>query len=144
MVQAPMSLPKDEIRCNRIAGPTVNPAVQPAIGAQSGDGKPTPFVALAGTFDFTDEEFSERFLPWVRLSFAFLQRDYTGVEQLVHDMVRQRGKECLNEADTALTGCAEVFSAITEFVEAARVRLAIVRGQHQLLEEHAAQLPRQL
>jgi hypothetical protein len=137
MVQAPISVPKDEIHCNLIAGAAVNPAVQTAIGT-SDDAKSATFGAWAGTFDLTNDEFSERFLPWVRLSVAFLQRDFIGVEQLVQDMIRQSGAGCLDEADTALSDCAEAFSAITEFVEAARIRLAMVRTQNQFLEDHAA------
>jgi hypothetical protein len=135
MVKAPISVPKDEFHCNLGAGAAVNPAVQTAIGASA---DATTFGAFSGTFNLTNDEFSERFLPWVRLSFAFLQRDFIGVEQLVHDMVRQGGEGCLEEADKALTGCAEAFSAIAEFVEAARTRLAMVRPQDHFLEEHAA------
>jgi hypothetical protein len=35
----------------------------------------------------------------------------------------------LDEADRAWKGCAEIFGTISEFVEAARVRLGIARAQ---------------
>jgi hypothetical protein len=89
---------------------------------------PRLFGALAGSFDLTNDEFSERFLPWVRLAFVFLQRDFVQVEALVRDMARQGGEQRLNETDNAWTSCAEAFGAITEFVEAAKIRLSAVRA----------------
>jgi hypothetical protein len=65
----------------------------------------------------------------VRLACVWLQRDYIGVETLVRDMIRQGREVHLEEADRAWTGCAETFSAATEFVEAAKIRLAIARAQ---------------
>jgi hypothetical protein len=98
-------------------------------GVETGDGTPATFEALSVTFDWTNLEFGERFLPWVRLACDWLQRDYIGTQVLVRDMLRQGGEVSLDEADRAWKGCAEIFGTIGEFVEAARVRLAIARAQ---------------
>jgi hypothetical protein len=97
-------------------------------GSRRPIGVPPTFGSLSVSFDFTDAEFGERFLPWVRLACLCIQRDFIGVEQLARDMVRQGGEGRLDEADRAWSSCAEAFNAITEFVEAAKVRLALVRG----------------
>jgi hypothetical protein len=47
---------------------------------------------------------------------------------LVRDMLRRGGEVSLDEADSAWKGCAEIFGTISEFVEAARVRLGIARA----------------
>jgi hypothetical protein len=125
MVQAPIPMPNDEIYRNLIAG-TASIDVQAAV---SDAGIPATFKALSGAFELTNDEFSERFLPWVRLAVALLQRDFIAGDRLVRDMMQQHGERCLNEADRAWTACAEVFSTITEFVEAAQLRVSIVREQ---------------
>jgi len=89
------------------------------------------FVALPVAFEYTDAAFVERFLPWVRRACLWLQRDHIGVEALVRDMVRKGGEFRLDEADKAWANCAEIFGAINEFVEAAKLRLSIARAQIQ-------------
>jgi len=129
MVQAPNCVPKVEPPRNLISSAAVDPDAPHTICTQNSDGKPAVFAALSGTFDLTNDEFNERFLPWVQLAFALLQRDFVGVEELVGDMVRQGGEGRLDEAERAWSDCAEAFSTISEVVEAAQVRLATVRTQ---------------
>ena len=100
-----------------------------ADGDGTNDGEPATFEALSVTFDWANLEFGERFLPWVRLACDWLQRDYIGTQVLVRDMLRKGGEVSLDEADSAWKGCAEIFGTISEFVEAARVRLGIARAQ---------------
>jgi hypothetical protein len=159
MVQAPTSAPTGDIHRNPITAaaadilalinsrptsPTLEelekviariPNVLTATRAEcddsdkTGSGRPATFEALSVTFDWTNLEFGERFLPWVRLACDWLQRDYIGTQVLVRDMLRQGGEASLDEADRAWKGCAEILGTISEFVEAARVRLGIVRAQ---------------
>jgi hypothetical protein len=117
MVQAPISVT------------ATDPSVQAALGVNRAHSVPATFAALPVAFEYTDAAFVERFLPWVRRACLWLQRDHIGVEALMRDMVRQGGELRLDEADTAWANCAEMFGAINEFVEAAKVRLSIARAQ---------------
>jgi hypothetical protein len=119
MVQAPISVT------------ATDPNVQTPLGGMKANSEPATFVALPVAFEFSDAEFVEHFLPWVRLACVWLQRDHIGVEALVRDMVRQGGEVRLDEADKAWASCAETFSAINEFVESAKVRLSIARAKIQ-------------
>jgi hypothetical protein len=117
MVQAPISV---------IA---TDPNVQTPLGGKRANSEPITFVALPVAFEYTDAAFVGHFLPWVRRACLWLQRDHIGVEALVRDMVRHGGEFRLDEADQAWASCAEIFGAINEFVEAAKVRLSIARAQ---------------
>ena len=129
MIEASIRVSKGEIRRSLITVAAV-PSIQMARGATSANcEQPASFEALPAAFDLTDAEFGEHFLPWVRLACLCLRHDYSGVKALVRDMVRQGGELRLDEADRAWTSCAEMFGAIHEFVEAARVRLRIARAQ---------------
>jgi hypothetical protein len=121
---------------------TAAPSVQIAGGASRANcEQPASFEALPVAFDLTDAEFGEHFLPWVRLACLCLRHDYSGVKALVRDMLRQGGGFRLDEADEAWTSCAEMFGAIHEFVESARVRLRIARAQIDAEEaEHALRM----
>jgi hypothetical protein len=110
---------------------TTDPNVQTPAGAKKTNSEHATFVALAVAFEYSDTAFVERFLPWVRFACLWLQRDHSGVVALVRDMVRQGGEVRLDQAETAWASCAEMFSAINEFVESAKVRLSIVRAQIQ-------------
>jgi hypothetical protein len=157
MVQAPTSVPTGDIDRNPITAaaadilelinsrptspsleeieqviariPNVRTAMRAESADEAGDGKPATFEALSVTFDWANVEFGERFLPWVRLACDWLRRDYKGTQVLVRDMLRQGGQVSLDDADRAWKGCAEIFGTISEFVEAARVRLCIARAQ---------------
>ena len=122
MIEASIRVSKAEIRHSRIPVAAV-PSIQMARGATSANSEPARFEALPVAFDLTDAEFGGHFLPWVRLACLCLRHDYSGVKALVRDMVRQGGELRLDDADRAWTSCAEMFGAIHEFVEAARVRL---------------------
>jgi hypothetical protein len=98
------------------------------LGGKRANSEPFTFVALPVAFEYTDAAFVEHFLPWVRRACLWLQRDHIGVEALVRDMVRQGGECRLDEADKAWASCAEMFGAINEIVEAAKVRLSIARA----------------
>lgn len=119
MVQAPISVTATDRN------------VQTPLGGKRVNREPITFVALPVAFEYTDAAFVEHFLPWVRRACLWLQRDHIGVEALVRDMVRQGGEFRLDEADKAWASCAEIFGAINEFVEAAKVRLTIARGRLQ-------------
>ena len=109
--------------------PNVLTAMRAEAADEAGDGRPAAFEALSVTFDWANLEFGERYLPWVRLACDWLQRDYIGTQVLVRDMLRQGGQVSLDEADRAWKGCAEILGTISDFVEAARVRLGIARAQ---------------
>ena len=119
MVQAPISVTATDSN------------VQTSLGGKRANSKPITFVALPVAFEYTDAAFVEHFLPWVRRACLWLQRDHIGVDALVRDMVRQGGEFRLDEADKAWASCAEIFGAINEFVEAAKVRLSIARARLQ-------------
>jgi len=126
MIEASIRVSKAEIRRSR----TAVPSVQIASGAtRANREQPASFEALPVAFDLTDAEFGEHFLPWVHLACLCLRHDYSGVKALARDMLRQGGELRLDEADQAWTRCAEMFGAIHEFVESARVRLRIARAQ---------------
>lgn len=141
MIEASIRASKAEIRRSPITVAAV-PKVQIALGAKSARCKPAAnFGALPVTFDLTDAEFGERFLPWVRLACLWLRHDHAGVEALVRDMIRQGGQSRLDEAYQAWGGCAELFGALHEFVEAAKVRLTLARAQiHREDAKHALRM----
>jgi hypothetical protein len=129
MIEASSRVSKAEIRRSLITEAAV-PSARIAGGARRANREqPASFEALPVAFDLTDAEFGEHFLPWVRLACLCLRHDYSGVKALVRDMVRQGSELRLDETEQAWTRCAEMFGAIHEFVEAARVRLRIARAQ---------------
>jgi len=128
MIEASIRVSKAEIRRSLTTESAV-PSVQMARGATSANKQPASFEALPVAFNLTDAEFGERFLPWVRMACLWLRHDYIGAKALMREMVRQGGELRVDEADRAWTSCAEMFGAIHEFVEAARVRLKIARAQ---------------
>ena len=108
MIEASIRVSKAEIRRSLLPVAAV-PSIQMAGGATSAN--------------------CEQPASFVRLACLCLRHDYSGVKTLVRDMVRQGGELRLDDADRAWTSCAEMFGAIHEFVEAARVRLRIARAQ---------------
>ena len=141
MIEASIRASKAEIRRSLITVAAV-PKVQIALGEKSASCKRgANFEALPVAFDLTDAEFGERVLPWVRLACLWLRHDHTGVAALVRDMVRQGGQSRLDEAYQAWASCAELFDALHEFVEAAKVRLTLVRAQiHREDAKHALRM----
>jgi hypothetical protein len=141
MIEASIRASKAEIRRSLITVAAV-PKVQIALGAKSASCKRAAnFEALPVTFDLTDAEFGERVLPWVRLACLWLRHDHTGVAALVRDMVRQGGQSRLDEAYQAWASCAELFDALQEFVESAKVRLTLARARiHREDAKHALRM----
>jgi hypothetical protein len=137
MIEASIRVSKCETRRNLAVAATRNVPI--ALGAEIANfRRPAAFEALPVTFDITDAEFVKRFLPWVRLACLWLRHDHIGAEALARDMLRQGGEFRLDETDNAWTSCVQTFGAISEYMEAAKVRLNIARAEIQgEQEEHA-------
>jgi hypothetical protein len=90
------------------------------------DAEPPTFEALQVTFDYTNKQFADRYLPSVRIAFAMLQRDHIAATMVIHKL--HDDEEAMQELMDTMEDWEVVskqFSALSEFMQTARARTIV-------------------